>query len=126
MPTTRRWLIPLAVAATIAFNSVAQRLPLNGRTTGEISDSFQVYVTPAGYVYAIWGLIYVGLIAFSIYQWRIRPPDRRLDAILVPFLVSCAANMGWLALWHYGYVGASLAAMLLLLGSLGVIYTHLR
>ena len=121
-----RWLIPLAVAGMIGFNGIAQWLPLNGRSTGEISDDYRVFITPAGYVFAIWSLIYAGLIAFAVYRARTAAPHERLDAITVPFLVSCAANVGWLALWHYGFVGTSLLAMLILLGSLIVVYGRLR
>ena len=121
-----RWLIPLAVAGVIGFNGIAQWLPLNGRSTGEISDDYQVYITPAGYVFAIWSLIYAGLIAFAVYRARTAAPNERLDALTAPFLVSCAANVGWLAFWHYGFVGTSLVAMLVLLGSLIVVYARLR
>ncbi len=55
----------LAVIATIIMNILANALPLNGQNTGDISDRFQVLFVPAGYVFAIWGLIYIGLIAFG-------------------------------------------------------------
>ncbi len=58
----------LAVILTLVVNGLANALPLNGRTTGSISDGFQVLFVPAGYVFSIWGLIYIGLIAFGIYQ----------------------------------------------------------
>ncbi|MDF2936341.1 MAG: rane protein [Paenibacillaceae bacterium] len=37
-------------------------------------------------------------------------------------MISCAANMTWLLLWHYLHIELSLAAMLVLLVSLIVIY----
>ena len=58
----------LGTIAVIVVNALASALPLNGQTTGEISDRFDVYFVPAGYVFSIWGLIYVGLLAFSVYQ----------------------------------------------------------
>ncbi len=54
--------------ATIAVNGLANALPINGQTTGEVSDRFSVYFVPAGYVFSIWGLIYLGLIAYAIYR----------------------------------------------------------
>ena len=48
----------LALLATIVVNGLANALPLNGLQTGEISDRFDVYFVPAGYVFTIWGLIY--------------------------------------------------------------------
>ena len=64
----RQIAVLLVTIATIAINTLAVTLPLNGKSTGEISDGFPVLFTPAGYVFSIWSLIYVGLIAYSIYQ----------------------------------------------------------
>ncbi len=61
-------LITVIIALTV--NILASALPLNGQNTGEISDRFQVYFVPAGYVFSIWGIIYIGWIAFTIYQFR--------------------------------------------------------
>ena len=57
------------VAATIfalTLNILANALPLNGQSTGDISDRFPVYFVPAGYVFSIWGVIYIGWIAYNI------------------------------------------------------------
>ena len=54
----------LIVIVTIAFNGLANALPLNGQNTGQISDRFQVYFVPAGYVFSIWGLIYRNTLVF--------------------------------------------------------------
>jgi hypothetical protein len=59
----------LAVAATIAVNGLANALPFNNQTTAAISDRFPVFFTPAGYVFAIWGLIYLALILFAIFPF---------------------------------------------------------
>ncbi|MDH3452910.1 MAG: tryptophan-rich sensory protein, partial [Gammaproteobacteria bacterium] len=94
-------------------------LPINGQQTGEISDRFQVFFTPAGYVFSIWGLIYLGLLGFSIYQ--LLPSQRRnelIDRISLPFWISCIANIAWILFWHYEYFGTTMAVMLVLLGSL--------
>jgi hypothetical protein len=58
----------LSVVLALTVNVLASVLPLNGQNTGEISDRFQVYFVPAGYVFAIWGVIYLGWIAFAVYQ----------------------------------------------------------
>ena len=64
----RQVLVIVATVATVVLNLLASSLPLNGRTTGEISDRFEVYLIPAGYVFSIWGLIYLWLAVYSIYQ----------------------------------------------------------
>lgn len=122
----RQGMVILALAVTVFVNYLSNALPINGRTPGEISDSFPVRFTPAGYVFSIWSIIYLGLIAYAIYQAL--PSQRanpRLRAIGWPFVLSCVANSGWIFAWHYGFYPLSLAIMLLLLGSLIVIYRRL-
>lgn len=116
-----------AVVATLAVNVLANTLPLNGLLTAEISDRFRVYFTPAGYVFSIWGLIYLGLIGYAIYQAR---PDRRhnprLRSIRTLFLVSSLANIAWIFCWHFLLFPLALLAMFVLLAALIGIYLRLR
>jgi benzodiazapine receptor len=121
----RQWVNVVAVIATIVVNGLANALPLNGLTTGEISDRFQVYFVPAGYVFSIWGLIYLALIGFAIYQ--LLPAQRenpRLLRVGYLFAASCAANVAWLFLWHYEQFELTVVAMTALL--LLLIATYLR
>lgn len=121
--TARQALNVLAVLATVVINALANALPLNGQTTGAISDRFRVYFVPAGYVFSIWGLIYLGLIAFAIYQalpaQRGNPLLRRTGYL---FALSCVANVAWLFLWHYEVFVLTLVAMFALLLLLIAIY----
>jgi benzodiazapine receptor len=124
--TSRQWVNVLAVLAVIVINGLANALPLNGQTTGEISDRFQVYFVPAGYVFSIWGLIYLGLIAFAVYQALPSQRDNpRLRRIGYLFALSCVANIAWLFLWHYEIFPLTLVAMLSLLLLLIAIYLRL-
>ena len=115
-----------AVISTIVVNGLANALPLNNQTTGEISNRFNVYFVPAGYVFSIWGLIYLGLILFTIYQAL---PSQRENPLLVRigylFALSCLANIIWLFLWHYEQFVLTLVAMFSLLGLLIAIYLRL-
>lgn len=128
MPTKR--LLPylnlLGVIVTIAINLLADALPINNLSTAEISNSFQVLFVPAGYVFAIWGVIYIGLIAFGIYQVLPAQPDNpRLARIGWLFLLSCAANCVWIFLWHYQQFALTGLMTALLLVSLIAIYLRL-
>jgi hypothetical protein len=124
--TVRVWINVIAVIATIGINGLANALPLNGVTTGEISDRFDVYFVPAGYVFSIWGVIYLGLIAFAIYQALPSQRDNpRLIRVGYLFALSCVANIAWLFLWHYELFPLTLIAMVALLGLLISIYTRL-
>lgn len=109
----------LSVVLALTVNILASTLPLNGQNTGEISDRFQVYFVPAGYVFAIWGVIYLGWIAFAVYQTlpaqKENPRLRRLGYL---FALSGVFNAAWLFCWHYNAFGLSVLVMLTLLGLL--------
>ncbi len=115
-----------ALLATIVANGLANALPLNDLTTGEISDRFEVFFVPAGYVFSIWGLIYLALAAFVIYQalpgQRDNPRLRRVGYL---FALSCVANVAWLFLWHYEVFSLTIIAMVALLLLLIAIYLRL-
>ena len=116
----------LAFVVTVVVNGLANALPINGVTTGEISDTFPVYFVPAGYVFAIWGVIYLGLLGFVIYQ--LLPAQReslRLQRIGWWFVVGCLANAAWIFFWHYRIFPITLVLMLTLLVSLLAIYLRL-
>ena len=116
----------ITTLAVIIVNILANALPLNDLNTGEISDRFDVFFVPAGYVFSIWGLIYLGLIAFSIYQalpqQRTNPHVRRIGLF---YALSGIANIAWIFLWHYEQFPLTLPAMLVLLLSLIVIFLKL-
>lgn len=117
----------LMAIVTILFNGLANALPLNGQSTGQISDRFQVYFVPAGYVFSIWGLIYLGWLAFAIYQLLPAQRDNpRLRRVGYLFVLSGAANMAWLFLWHYEYFVLTVVVMLILLLLLIGIYLRLQ
>ncbi|MFN2203083.1 MAG: tryptophan-rich sensory protein [Caldilineaceae bacterium] len=122
----RQILVVVAVVGTITVNVLANALPINGMTTGDISDSFDVLFVPAGYVFSIWGLIYLGLAAYAVYQALPSQRDNeRLRSIDYPFLLSSIANIAWIFLWHYERFPLTIAAMLVLLVSLIIIYLRL-
>ncbi len=117
----------LSVVLALTVNILASALPLNGQNTGEISDRFQVYFVPAGYVFAIWGVIYLGWIAFAVYQalpaQKESPRLRRLGYL---FALSGVFNAAWLFCWHYNAFGLSVLVMLTLLGLLIASYLRLN
>ena len=122
----RQITVILSVATTIVINILANALPLNGLNTGEISDRFQVYFVPAGYVFSIWGLIYIGLIAYAVFQAlpsQRENPSLRATGYLVA--LSGLANIAWIFLWHYEHFAWTLVAMISLLILLIAIYLRL-
>lgn len=117
----------LSVALALAVNILASTLPLNGQNTGEISDRFLVYFVPAGYVFAIWGIIYIGWIAFTLFQYRRDQKESpRLRKLGYAFALSGVFNAAWLFCWHYNAFGWSVIVMLALLATLIVSYLRLN
>jgi benzodiazapine receptor len=118
--------VVIALIITIIVNVMSNALPFNGLTAPEIADSFDVYFVPAGYVFSIWSLIYLGLIAYAVFQLlpaqRENPRQRQTGWW---FVLSSVANSIWLVLWHYGYFALSVIAMLTLLISLIFLYLRL-
>jgi benzodiazapine receptor len=109
----------LTTLMTITVNALANILPINGQGTGEIADRFAIYFVPAGYVFSIWGLIYLGLITFTIYQALPSERDNQtIKKILPTYWISNFANTTWIFLWHYEIFSLTLVAMVAILISL--------
>ena len=121
----------VGVIGTVVVNALATTLPINNITTGELSDLYPNLFVPTGLTFAIWGLIYILLAIFVVYQLlpSVRRDAQKADFILrigPLFFISCLANIGWIYAWHYKIVPLSLALMLILLGSLLAIYLRLK
>ena len=122
-----RWLNVLGLIAVLVVNTLANTLPIAGKTTGELSDQYPVLITPAGYVFSIWSLIYVLLIGFVIYQAMPRTMNRdSVQRIGIWFLLTCLFNCTWIIVWHYELLPVSVGIMLALLLSLIVLYRKIR
>lgn len=121
------WLGILSFITTLVVNYLATNLPLNNLSTAEISDSFNIFFVPAGYVFSIWGLIYLGLIAYVVFQAL---PDQREDALLMKidgwFILVNFTNAIWLFSWHYQQFVLSVIIMLVILISLIQIFLKLE
>ncbi|MAT42691.1 MAG: tryptophan-rich sensory protein [Anaerolineaceae bacterium] len=117
-------LITFLIVVTI--NALANALPINGLNTGEISDQFNALFTPAGYVFSIWGVIYLALGAFAVYQ--ILPQqnnNQRVKQIGPWFIISNVFNSLWILAWHYQQFILSFFIMIGILVSLLVLYIRL-
>jgi tryptophan-rich sensory protein len=117
----------LAYALVITVNGLANALPINGVTSGEISDQYASLVTPAGYVFSIWGVIYALLAVFVGYQaLPAQRDDRRLQRLGYAFAVSCLCNVAWLFAWHYQQIVVAWVLIVALLVTLMVCYERVR
>lgn len=122
----RQIAVIITTVAVLIVNGLANALPINGQYTGEISDRFDVYFIPAGYVFSIWGLIFLGLAVYTVFQAL--PSQRenpRLRATGWWVALSSLANAAWIFLWHYELFPLTIVAMLALLATLMITYLRL-
>lgn len=119
-----KFTVAVAFVAVVVVNFLANALPINGVTTGEASDSFGNLFVPAGVTFAIWGLIYVLLLGYTVYQFGLlqrnkdAKREKSLHRINTYYLVTSLANIAWIFAWHYGVIWLSLLFMVTLLVTL--------
>jgi hypothetical protein len=115
-----------AFVLVIVVNGMANGVPLNGQSTGAISAKYPSLFTPAGFTFGIWGLIYLLLAAFVI--WQALPAQRnnaKIASISGLFIANCLANAAWIFAWHYDLLWLSLFLMVAILLTLVQIYRRL-
>ena len=120
MDRPRSILVIIATLGVIVFNWFAASGRINNITPEALSAKYPTVITPAGYTFAIWSLIYLGLIVFSIYQ-ALPANLAKFRKMRTVYIFTCFLNCGWLYLWHYdmvlpafGVIGVLLAALLLI------------
>ncbi|MFC6267704.1 tryptophan-rich sensory protein [Frigoriflavimonas asaccharolytica] len=112
----------IAFVSTIIINYLSNSGKINGVTIGERSNGIASLFTPAGYAFSIWGLIYLMLFIFVIFQGRSLFNKERQDDFVekvgIWFVISCVGNSVWVILWSYSLTGPSCIAMAVILFSL--------
>jgi benzodiazapine receptor len=113
-------LCSLSFFGVLYTNFLANYIPINGKTTGELSALYPNYFVPAGITFSIWGIIYLLVTSFLVRLWVLyhNTNSRRIEKFVFWFLVSCFANIGWIYAWHHQYVLLSVGLMLVLFVSL--------
>jgi hypothetical protein len=103
--------------AMVVVNFLANGLPINNRSTGDISDAYPNIFAPAGPAFSIWGLIYLLLGAYVVYQFvrKGQKTETLINKINPYFIATSLANISWIFAWHYDYIGLSVLIMVVLL-----------
>jgi len=118
----------ITFALVLTVNALANILPINGLTTGEVSDNYINLFTPAGFTFSIWGLIYTLLGIFVVYQLVLsfrNENSKFIEDIGYWFIISNILNSLWIYTWHNLMISISLVIMILLLVSLIMVYQRL-
>ncbi|GAA3952782.1 hypothetical protein [Hymenobacter algoricola] len=122
-----RWVAALAVFGNVFVNYWANARPFNGQTNAVVSGKYPTLLTPAGYAFSIWGLIFLGLLVYAV--WQLLPAQRTAqlpDAVARPLTLACVATGGWLVVFAYELMPLSVLVMLLILGALIVAFGRVR
>lgn len=122
-----RWAASAAIVGNIALNYVSQRFPFNGQTNAVVSGKYPTPLTPAGYAFSIWGVIFLSLLAYAV--WQLLPAQRRHplpDAVARPLVLVNLLTGLWLVVFAYELLPLSVVVMLGILAGLAVVYGRVR
>lgn len=117
----------VAYALTILGNVIIEAGQVGGNTSATVAYGVYTWFTPAGYVFSIWSLIYVALIFWLVAYTREAPTrPKRFTPVSALFVVSCALNVLWLALWHFELITVSFFVIVAEWIVLAALYMNVR
>ena len=119
--TIMKIIVALTFLLMLIVNILSTTLPINGVTPGEVSDSHPNLFAPAGITFAIWGVIYLLLAMYTLYQIGLFQKDKStkklvlMEKVGLYFFISSIANAAWIFAWHYNKIPLSLLLMIVIL-----------
>ena len=122
----RQFLVVFSVVTMIVMNYLSNARAFGGLTNGEVSDKYHTLITPAGYAFSIWGVIFLGLLAFAVYQAL--PAQRtnpRFRAVGWWVVLNTLCNAIWSPLFNNERIGVALIVILVMLFSVAIIEQRL-
>lgn len=123
-----RWGVLFLFIVTLFMNYLSQSILFEGQSIGEVSDKYSTMITPAGYAFAIWGLIYLSLGVYVYYQaFQASPAQKVYDRVAFPLILNLIANNLWLVAFQSEYIALSAVLMLVILATLiqiAIIWTN--
>lgn len=134
-PSLEGLLVIVTYLALVAFNAMSEIFRLGGVTAGDVSNEVFTWFAPAGYVFSIWSVIYIGLavwvVRFAFLRGdRVRAcreaRSRRIDPEALLFMLSSVLNVAWLVLWHLRVFPATIAVIAAMLVCVVVWYLETR
>jgi hypothetical protein len=123
--------VAISFVIMITVNALANILPINGNTTGQVSDYYKNLFAPTGLTFTIWGLIYILLAFYSLYQLGFFQTEKSiiktglLEKVGLYFIISSIANALWIFSWHYQIIPVSMILMITILICLILIFIEI-
>lgn len=125
--TLIKFLVVVTFLIMIGTNALANILPINEVTTEQVSDAYMNLFAPTGLTFAIWGLIYLLLAAYTVYQLGLFQSDKSpfkenlFQKVGIYFSISSIANAVWIFAWHNFSIALSMILMIVILVCLIII-----
>jgi hypothetical protein len=116
-----KWFVLLAFLAMLTVNALSSILPINGVTPKEVSDRYPNLFVPAPLTFAIWGVIYILVFAYTLYVLGVfHQRGETCHATLlnrtgILFIITSVLNLSWVIAWHYGLLAISFILLVLFL-----------
>jgi hypothetical protein len=121
----------ISVIGMITANIVFEVLPLNGISTAQVSIAHDTVLTPPGFTFSIWGIIYLWLLLSVLFQTGLFYTRKDADnpdliyAMNSLLAIACLIDVVWLVMWHYQLILLSVIGIVLLWITLLFIYLRL-
>lgn len=116
----------------IVVNALANIIPINHVTTDQVSDFYKNLFAPAGITFAIWGLIYLLLLGYTLYQLGLFRNNKSyvsedlIKKVGIFFTISSLANTVWIFTWQYFAIPSSMILMIIILICLIIITNEIN
>lgn len=124
-PILVKLLVLFSFLGMIAVNFLASTGIINGISTGDVSNAYPNLFAPASFTFSIWGVIYLLLLFFVLYLFNVFGKFEReslVKKISILFIISSLANIIWIFLWHYNFIGLTILFMITILICLILIF----
>lgn len=108
-----RWMVLIIVLINSFFNTIYNVLGIPGDSVKTVSDRYMTLFTPAGYAFAIWGIIYLAFIIYAVYQ--LLPAQRYVrffDSMVWPLMLANILCMLWQVVFRNYLIGGSVVVIL--------------
>lgn len=122
--------IILSLAFALLMNFLIGANVLNLPAINQISDRYATLLTPAGYAFAIWSIIYTLLIVLAVYQardiFKSQAGNNLPQKLGALFVISNICNGVWTYIFVKEWLGLSVAVLLILTACLYTLLARLR
>lgn len=98
----KKYILIISAIISIGLTSYFSLLPLNGVSQADISNIYSTPITPAGFTFSIWSLIYASWLGLWIYALTGKLKTKK--ALRYKLTAAQLISATWLIPWHYQYI----------------------